>query len=202
MIEFQTRPRVSSVDITIKGSDCSSHYPYYFSKPFMFVNIRKNASTSIYKLLDEIRENSNHDHNADKFWFTIVRDPMERFYSAMNYLNQFTVDHLGHCLREYPKNTSEYFMDEIIHFTPQRLFTEWFESRVDLKFYSIKNLKPLCKEIQDRLSTEIEIPHKNSRDLTPARSMDIEKWINENKDFVTKFLKDDYEWYKSLKIES
>ena len=204
MIEFQTKHNVikddRSVHITIKGSDFSVIHTYYFSKPFMFVNIMKNASSSIDRLICQWWK--NHDHNADKFWFTVVRDPMERFYSTMNYLNHFTVDHLGHCLREYPKDTSEYFMGEFMHFTPQRLITNWFESRVDLKFYSIKNLEPLRKEIQDRLSTEIEIPHKNRCDPTPARLRDIEKWINENKDFVTRFLKDDYEWYNSLKIKS
>ena len=207
MIEFQTENNVRTVHVTIKGSNFSIHHKYYFGEPFMFVNIMKNASTSIYKLLGEINGNSNHDHNSDKFWFTIVRDPMERFYSSfkhliMNHKEQITVEHIGNCLREYPKDTSEYFMGQFVHFTPQRLITNWFESRVDLKFYSIKNLEPLKEEIQNRISTKIEIPHVNIGDRSSAKLVGIEKWINENKDFVAEFLKDDYEWYRSLKIES
>ena len=212
MIEFQGTligTQKNKIQLTIKDSDFSSLHRYTFPKgPFRFVSIMKNASTSINELVQPLLWDKSKD---EQFWFTIVRDPIERFFSTMNYLPHYSVDYLGNCLRQYPAGTSKEFMDDFMHFTPQRIMTNWFESHVDLKFYSIKNLEPLRKEIQNRLSKKIKIPHLNAthhlwyrthRSRQSPRSVKVEQWVDKNYDFVMDFLRSDYDWYNSLKIES
>jgi len=198
MIEFEVSHLDGGAVIGIKGSRYKNHHIFYFNKPLMFVNIMKNASTSIGEVIYD--QAGAIDQPQDNLWFTIVRDPLKRFLSTMNMLEGFTdfdANTIGQYLRHYPEHASQDVLDWFMHFTPQRLVIQNYQSQPDMKFYSIENLEPLKRDLKRISSKEVHIPHLNKS----KRSTSIQKWIDANRNFIDKFLEKDYEWYNSLKIE-
>lgn len=162
----------------------------------MFVNVMKNGSSSMAKVIKQVVI----DQHQSNFWFTIVRDPFERFVSTMEFVKETSgldVNGVGECFMKFPDNSPQKLFDQFCYFTPQKLFIQWYQSRFDMKFYSIENLEPLRRDLNNLSSKEVVIPHVNKT----GRSASVQRWIEGNRNFIDNFLEQDYEWYNSLEIE-
>ena len=200
MISFSVFNTKDILKISIKGNQHSAIHQFYFdSHPIMMVNIPKNASRSMSTVLrDQI--GIGNDKGNEFFWFAIVRDPIKRFASAMKMLEGYkglSADDLIDCLRYYPQNASQDFINQFIHFCPQRLVVQYHQSKFDVKFYSVENLEPLQKDLQKITGKEILIPHLHKT----KNSKSVQRSIDRNIDFVNQFIKQDREWLRTLIIE-
>ena len=200
MIDFQIQVKnQKSITITVRGSEHEVYHIFYHYPPLMFINIMKNGSTSLRKVCQEL---CRHIKTRDNFYFTVVRDPMDRFVSTMHFLNHYPVDLLGKSLIEYPSDASYKFLDDMMHFLPQSSVVANLDSNIDLKYYHIRNLEPLRKRLQTLSGKTVTIPKVNQTKRFKKRSSEIADWINLNKKFVNDFLERDFEWIASLDLSS
>jgi hypothetical protein len=181
-----------------------SHSYYFFFKPFMFINIPKNASSSF--LLSLKNCSSFIKKNKELFWFTIIRDPLERFISTFHFLLDIgiakSVESLGCFL--YGDNNFTNNKTELLHFAPQKLYVDWFQSKYLIKFYDIKNLEILINDVKPYLeyNKNMKIFYNNKSSRKDKNVNELNIWIEENKKLVDNFLKEDIEWINSLKMQT
>ena len=197
MIKFETKIQGQFNRFYLKDKKFSMLHTYYFKTPLHFINIQKNASTSLLNFLEKFQIL---DQSTDKkYWFTIVRNPLDRFKSTMMYLKRYGIDFLGSCLCKFPDNSTKEFFDMFCHFVPQHLHVEWFEQRYDIKYFNIKNLDPLKLELEKFTTTKIPILKLNQSSYDKDSQEILDKWIHENKNFVDDFLAPDYYWLDKIK---
>jgi hypothetical protein len=198
MIKFETKIQGRGNRFYLKDTNFSFYHYYYFKTPLLHINIQKNASSSLKNFLDnaEILDQSK---DKKKFWFTITRDPLDRFKSTMRMLKSYGIDFLGRCLYKFPDQSTNDFFIAFSHFVPQHLHVEWFEQRYDIKYFNIKNLVPLKLELEKFTVNQIPILTLNSTNRNKHDQEKIDKWINNNKNFVDDFLAPDYEWLAKIK---
>ena len=200
MIEFKTRMSGKKIQFYLEGENFYYNHSFYFHRPLFFINIQKNASSSI----GEFLKNSKIVKQKNDFWFTVVRDPLERFKSTMGYLMSFLKEQdlyfIGNCLRKFPNQASNEIFGHICHFVPQHLHLRWFEDRYDVNYFHIENLASLHLELKKFTSNQIPIYKSNQTRYSQTNQEKIDNWIYENKNFVDDFLGPDIEWLGKITV--
>lgn len=152
----------------------------------LFIHIPKTAGTSIHQSLYDIDEWSHWDYKSYKqilgetyynriFKFSLVRHPVDRLYSAYNYMKKGGMTGQGeyttHLLKDYPTFKSfvydlelrPHYWLQFSHFRPQHLFiyNKAGKSQVDYigKVEDLNN--GVFKFLADNLKRETELLHLN-----------------------------------------
>ena len=176
-----------------------------FHPPLMFLPIQKNASSSMRFLLENF--NFREDCVKEPFWFTVIRDPMERFKSTVQMVNgPFTLSHIKWYLtkpiRNWVARCPQWMLDLLGHFLPQKNHISKWQTEQDVKFFSIHKLHILERHLKEYSKDPVHIPIFNkSVGKSQQSSEEIDKWMSDNMDWITKLLSIDTEWIGQLNFE-
>jgi hypothetical protein len=178
-----------------------------FRPPLMYLPIQKSASSSMRSLLENFH--FREDCVKEPFWFTVIRDPMERFKSTVKMANgPFPLSHIKRYLtnpnQEWVPKAPQWMLDLLGHFLPQKNHISEWQNEQDVKFYSLHKLHILEKHLESYSNGPIQIPLVNPNKLwtrTNRSPEAIDPWILENMDWITEFLSIDTEWIGQLNFE-
>ena len=196
MIFFKTKVIENRISLFLEGTDYNSYHVYYFYSPLFFINIPKNASSSVNEMLKIVSINLN----VKPFWFTVIRDPYERLISTFRFLSKiYNFELLSNSLKKFPMDQSNEFFGQFCHFAPQSIFVNFFEKQhLDINYYNINNLKNLSEDVFKLTGVNYEITHINQSNKNSQLDNKILSWIEKNKQFVDEFLETDIIWYNNL----
>lgn len=196
MIIFKTQVVENKIFLSLEGTDYSWHHVYYFYSPLYFINIPKNASSSVNEMLQVV----SIQKNIKPFWFTIIRDPYQRLISTFRFLSTiYNFELLSDSLKKFPMDQSNTFFGQFCHFAPQSLFIDFFEKQnLGINYYHINNLKNLSQDVLELTGINYEINHINQSKKNSQLDYTIFSWMEKNKQFVDEFLREDIIWYNNL----
>ena len=166
----------------------ATHTLYFYNR-CCFLNIQKNASTSIEQILKTHTIRSFEKN----YYFTVLRDPLQRLKSTFywNYEQcKWPIQIQGAELINFTDCFKDFGF--FCHFAPQYLHLKPFEN-YDIEYFAIDDLQTLREKLG---VAEINLPRLNK--TYPAESIvqEVEDWINTNRSFVDDFLYPDYQLIK------
>jgi chondroitin 4-sulfotransferase 11 len=181
----------------------------------VFVQIPKNASSSIHKVLEN-QTDREHDHRTyidilsqndpelieSYFSFAVVRNPYDRFVSAYEYLRGISEDGWNPSFEDvvndfYSRGTYFYTSEEQVHWWPQHVFVGIKNIILVDKILRYENVNSEWSEIATKIinglpesysKPTLTLPHENTSHLRNKK--DYKKYYT--KDLAQKI----YELYK------
>lgn len=210
MITFSNLIKKNHKSANFYINDCTQrpleHHYWFFKKPLMFLPIQKNASSSVKFLLGQ--EFNIRDEYKDKpFWFTVIRDPLERFKSTVKMTNgPLALDQIKWYLTTYHQNwvskAPDWLLSLLGHFLPQKNQISHWQTEQDVKFFSVHKLHILERHLKEYSKDPVHIPIINkSLGRSQQSSEEIDKWMSDNMDWISEFISIDTKWLTLLDFE-
>lgn len=142
----------SSVGELVFGTDIIGHYPYF------------------------VYESYNSKYYEEFYKFTVVRDPVERFISAYNFVVSGgkgpADERCGKYIRERSQDINEFVMEYLderfiyswVHFVPQTYFIYDKNDKCMIdKVLHLENIEKEFSSIKDEVGVEGELPFSNRK---------------------------------------
>jgi len=145
------------------------------NKPIIFVHTPKCGGTYLADILKDLNiQNKNHNqaNDSDGIYFTLIRDPADRFESLLNYrldeispridwpLSLYSVYHDNSSLNDIIEKMTDL---EIVSFSPYKSLTYWSQNiDIFITIYEIKDLLEIFGYTYDETKYE---PKKVSNKL-------------------------------------
>ena len=194
MIQWQWIPgdteKIQHFDSFVNGTRYRYSHIFYYHSHVKFINIQKNASTSLKYILKYPLKKFQED-----YYFAILRDPLQRMKSIFYYNNEqknWSIASQGSELISPKSFLNNY--QQFCHFLPQSMHLKPFEGKI-IDYYSMDDIPKLFKKLLKKMPRHM---HKdNQTNPTPAIIEQVDEWLFKYRQFVDDFLGPDIELYNN-----
>lgn len=194
MVQWQWIPgdteKIQHFDSFVNGTRYRYSHIYYYHSHVKFINIQKNASTSLKYMLKYPLKNFQQD-----YYFAILRDPLQRMKSIFYYNNEqknWSIASQGSELIKSKNFLNDY--EQFCHFLPQSMHIQPFEQE-DINYYSMDDIPKLVKKLLKKMPRHM---HKdNQTNPNPGLIEQVDEWLFKYRQFVDDFLGPDIELYNN-----
>ena len=172
-----------STRISCQTKNFSFHYEYYVYPKLRiyYCNIPKCASTALMKFI-------SHKNTIQKNprYFTVVREPLSRFKSSLNYLDMFFSDYVKN---NYSGGVKDQMAHRLLHLMPQSFFIKYFPYTIK-EFFHMGNVDKIFNE---------EVIRKNANEYSDKFNIDFDNTLKNYKNWFEDVYQKDIELYNKVK---